>query len=192
MLTHCVPHAVKSIVVDALGRPLEPGVARRVVSLVPSETESVVRLAGAGRLVGRTEYCEEPRGQIEHIQTIGGTKKIDRGAVIALAPDLVLANKEENSQGDVLALIDAGLRVHVSFPCTIEESVRYLGSLSRLLLGDETSPIVRAAEREYQALRAARPHPLVRVLVPIWKDPWMTFDERAYASVSSVVGHSNF
>ncbi len=181
-------HAPKSFVIDALGRSLEPGVARRVVSLVPSETESVARIAGLDRLVGRTEYCEEPRGEIERVPCVGGTKKIDRASVIALAPDLVLANQEESSRGDVEALIAAGLRVHVSFPRTIEGSIRYLESLSQLLLGDSESPIVIEARETYERLLHETPEPLVRVFVPIWRDPWMSFDERTFAS--DVLAHA--
>jgi ABC-type Fe3+-hydroxamate transport system substrate-binding protein len=183
-----VVDAAKSFVIDALGRALEPGIARRVVSLVPSETESVDALAGLDRLVGRTEYCEEPRGRIESVPSVGGTKNVDRAKVIALAPDLVLANKEESSKGDVEALIAAGLRVHVSFPCTIEGSVEYLASLSRLLLGDAPSPIVDEARASLTRLREATPSPLVRVFVPIWKDPWMSFDDGAFAS--DVLAHA--
>src|SRR5689334_20990593 len=102
----------------------------RIVSLVPSETESVVALAGVERLVGRSEWCEEPRGMIERVPTVGGTKNVDVDAVIALAPDLVLANREENRKADVERLIDAGLRVHVSFPCTVIEAQEYSRTLA--------------------------------------------------------------
>ncbi|MCZ7682284.1 MAG: helical backbone metal receptor [Sandaracinaceae bacterium] len=107
--------------------------AARVVSLVPSETESVAALAGVERLVGRTDYCEEPRGAIERVPCVGGTKKIEVGAVIALAPDPVLANQEENGRRDVERLIAAGLSVHVSFPRTIDDAVAYLRALVTML-----------------------------------------------------------
>lgn len=165
-------------ITDALGRDVrldEP--ARRVVSLVPSETESVAALAGVDRLVGRTDYCEEPRGTIERVPSVGGTKKIDVDAVIALAPDLVLANQEENGRRDVERLVDAGIAVHVSFPRSIAGSIAYLRALATLLgLGGA----------EVDAIEARIPpppiEPRVRVFVPIWKDPWMTFDARTYAS----------
>src|SRR5688572_14735614 len=119
--------------VDALGRRVvlaRP--AQRVVSLVPSETESVAVLApaGIGALAGRTEFCIEPRGEIEHVPTCGGTKSIDVAKVIALAPDLVLANQEESSKKEVEALIGAGLPVYVSFPCTMRESAEYVRTLA--------------------------------------------------------------
>ncbi|MEQ8455268.1 MAG: helical backbone metal receptor [Sandaracinaceae bacterium] len=158
--------------VDALGRPLSLAAPpRRVVSLVPSETESVAALAGLERLVGRTEYCEEPAGQIERVPTVGGTKNVDVAAVIALRPDLVLANKEESSQRDVERLIDAGLPVFVSFPCTVEESLDYVETLARLLHVD-APPRPTLARRQGE----------LRVYAPIWKDPWMTMDGRTYGS----------
>lgn len=98
---------------------------------MPSETESVALLAGLERLVGRTDYCVEPPG-IEAIRSVGGTKRCDVDAVIALAPDLVLANREENGQRDVEAIARAGIRVHVSFPCTLRESRAYLAELGEL------------------------------------------------------------
>ncbi|MEZ4337154.1 MAG: helical backbone metal receptor [Sandaracinaceae bacterium] len=159
-------------VVDARGRALdlvEP--ARRVVSLVPSETASVAALAGVDRLVGRTTWCDEPAGAIERVPTIGGTKDVDVDAVIALAPDLVLANREENTRRAVERLDAAGLRVHVSFPCTVEESLGYVATLARLL-GVAAPSIVLPPARPTRA----------RVFAPIWRDPWMTFDGRTYAS----------
>ena len=157
-------------------------VARRVVSLVPSETESVVALAGVERLVGRTEWCEEPAGTIERVPTVGGTKSFDVRAVIALEPDLVLANREENGRRDVEALIEAGLDVHLSFPCTAHESDAYLETLARRL---------GVAAPQPSAIEAPGGSPL-RCFVPIWKAPWMTFDERTYGSdVLRLAGFEN-
>ncbi|UJR78743.1 helical backbone metal receptor [Sandaracinus amylolyticus] len=171
-------------VIDALGREVvvarEP---RRVVSLVPSETESVVAMAGLERLVARTAYCEEPRGTIESIATIGGTKNVDVDAVCALAPDLVLANQEENSQRDVEALIARGVNVFVSFPCTVAAALVHLETTARLLHVEPSRvpeiDALRVALSRAEARITSRP---VRVFAPIWKDPWMTFDGRTYAS----------
>lgn len=158
-------------VTDALGRAVDATPAERVVSLVPSETESVARLAGLDRLVGRTEWCEEPAGEIEVVPTVGGTKKLDVDAVRALAPDLVLANQEENGRRDVERLIEAGLRVHVSFPCTVAASLEYVAALARLLGVDAP-----------ELALPARAEGMRRVFVPIWREPWMSFDRRTYGS----------
>jgi ABC-type Fe3+-hydroxamate transport system substrate-binding protein len=147
-----------------------------VVSLVPSETESVVELAGIERLVGRTDYCIEPP-EVAAVPSVGGTKGFDVRAVIELAPDLVLANKEENGRGPVEKLVGAGLPVHVSFPCTLRESAAYVAVLARMLHVE--SSIVDEVE---SVARRVAPAPRLSVFCPIWKDPWMTFDGRTFAS----------
>jgi hypothetical protein len=171
-------------VVDAIDRLLKlerPPV--RVVSLVPSETVSVADLFGVQRLVGRTDYCVEPIGVVEGIPSVGGTKGFDVDAVKALRPDLVLANKEENSRPQVQALIAAGLPVHVSFPCTVDESLAYLETLCALLgIDPQTAEPLSACRSAIRSARRSRQDPPVPTFVPIWKDPWMTFDGRAYAS----------
>lgn len=171
--------------VDALGREVvTPRPPRRIVSLVPSETEAVCDLVGVERLAGRTRYCIEPAGAIEAVAEVGGTKKADVDAIVALRPDLVLANQEENGRSDVEALIDAGLTVHVSFPRGAAEAIAYLESLAELLHVDPASEPIEAAREAYRDAQAAlreRPE-RVRVFVPIWKDPLMTFDGRTFAS----------
>jgi hypothetical protein len=172
-------------VVDALGRTVElASPARRIVSLVPSETESVAELVGLGALVGRTDFCEEPAGAIEGVPSVGGTKKFDVDAVLALRPDLVLANQEENGRSLVERLFAAGVPVHVSFPHTVVEALSYLRSLALLLGRDpDQEPVLARARAAVEAqLQRARSEPALDVFVPIWKDPWMTFDGRSFAS----------
>lgn len=170
-------------VVDALGRVVRLAKpAERVVSLVPSETASVADLVGAQRLVGRTTYCEEPRGAIESVATCGGTKNIDIAQIVSLKPDLILANQEENSKKEVLKLIELGLPVHVSFPQTLEDSRGFLSSLCTMLGADESAPSVRAVDEAMNRAVELRRQSAIGVFVPIWMDPLMTFDGRTFAS----------
>lgn len=164
-------------IVDALGRELvfdEP--PQRIVSLVPSETYSVWALGAADRLIGRSRYCVEPDLDVPEL---GGCKDPDVDAIVALKPDLVLANKEENGRKAVQALIDRGVPVHVSFPVDVLSGAAYLRFLATLL-GVEP---MHAEELEAEHARlAARTEDPVPTFVPIWNDPWMTFDGGAYAS----------
>lgn len=171
-------------VIDALGRRVAlEGPARRVVSLVPSESEAVCDLAGMDVLVGRTDYCEEPAALRRHVRSVGGTKKFDVEAVAALEPDLVLANKEENGRKLVEALIARGLTVHVSFPVTVTEAIEYLESLCTLLGVDPArAPAVRRAREAYEARARGAGGDSLDVFVPIWMEPLMTFDGRVFAS----------
>jgi ABC-type Fe3+-hydroxamate transport system substrate-binding protein len=177
-------------VTDALGRELRlPAPARRVVSLVPSETDTVAALAGVEALAGRTEYCVEPAGRIERVPTCGGTKSVDVRAVLALAPDLVLANQEENARPQIEVLIAAGLPVHVSFPHDVAAACALVRTTAALLgLDPDVDPLCRTVDGAYaRAIRAAEDRAAqgrapLRVFVPIWAEPLMTFDGRTFAS----------
>ena len=103
------------------GRPI-----RRVVSLVPSLTESVAATA-PGLLVGATDWCTQPPDL--HVVRVRGTKNPDVAAVIALQPDLVLANAEENRDQDLADLRAAGLAVWVTAPRTLDEAFASLTSM---------------------------------------------------------------
>ncbi|MHB8766712.1 MAG: helical backbone metal receptor, partial [Deferrisomatales bacterium] len=102
---------------------------------------------------------------------VGGPKTFDPGAVAALAPDLVLANAEENDRERVEALFRRGLRVHVAFPRTLEDAARFLEDLGALLGRAATG--AEAAARLRQAARGAA-GPRVDVACLIWKGPYLT------------------
>ena len=154
----------------------------RIVSLVPSITESVALFAGPQRLVGITKFCTEPHADVPAIRKIGGTKDPDVEAIVALQPDLVLANREENREADIAALEAAGLRVFVGYPRGVHESMEELARIGTLLQ-------VAAARRQFKdvhaeiarqdALQADRPR--VRVFCPIWRHPYMAVGGDTYA-----------
>ncbi|MEO7092802.1 MAG: helical backbone metal receptor [Polyangiales bacterium] len=163
-----------------------PTPPRRVVSLVPSDTYTIARLAGVDRLVGRTTYCEEPKGTIETIPTVGGTKDASVEAIRALAPDLVIANQEENTKSTLEALAQAGVRVFVVFPKRVDDGVALVARLATIL-GVAADPaareVVRAAHRALQlALKLRETLTPVRAFCPIWADPLMTIHGDTYIS----------
>jgi ABC-type Fe3+-hydroxamate transport system substrate-binding protein len=160
---------------DDLGHPVTlDGPARRVVSLVPSLTEAVA-VSAPGVLVGATDWCTHPAGLA--VRRVRGTKNPERPAIIALTPDLVIANREENRKLDVDRLRAAGLAVWVT---VIESVPQALTSLRRLLtgpLGLDTPDWLAAAEDTW----AQGPQrPARRVAVPIWRDPWMVVGARTF------------
>ena len=91
------------------GRPSAP--PQRIVSLVPSLTEALFALGLGERVVGVTEWCVHPAQAVARLPKLGGTKNPDLDAIRALAPDLVIANQEENRKRDVERLEAAGLPV---------------------------------------------------------------------------------
>ena len=109
-MSSCMPDQAR----DDLGLPVpSPGRVRRVVSLVPSLTESIAATA-PGLLVGATDWCTHPADL--DVTRVSGTKNPDLDAIVALRPDLVLANEEENRPGDLDALRASGVPVWVTAP----------------------------------------------------------------------------
>lgn len=185
-------------ITDDRGRNLEWRTPpTRIVSLVPSDTYSIVRLGAGDRLVGRTRYCVAPVGDVEGIEIVGGTKDADVERIAALAPDLVITNQEENSQSDIGKLHALGLRVLVSFPQRVSAGIAHLARLARALGFDhDAEPAHALVAAAYQAQRAAEAllagRRLVKAFVPIWMDPLMTVHASTFISdVLKLVGADN-
>ena len=172
---------------DLGNRPVQ-----RIVSLVPSLSESLFLLGLGDRLVGVTEYCVHPEGAFAGLPRLGGTKDADVDAIRATAPDLVIANQEENTSRVVRKLADAGIDVWVTYPRSVEEGVLLLEDLAMLGASpaahdEHVAPSRRAYDRA-AAQRAARELETRRapgaqapkVFCPIWRDPWMTIGSDTY------------
>jgi ABC-type Fe3+-hydroxamate transport system substrate-binding protein len=144
-----------------------PTRVRRVVSIVPSLTEAVAATAPE-LLVGATDWCTHPADL--DVVRVRGTKNPDVERIVELAPDLVLANHEENRLPELDALRGAGLAVYVTDIRTVDGA---FASLLRMLAAcGLPEPAWLAAGR---AAWAALPEPAVRrrAVVPIWRKPWM-------------------
>lgn len=175
---------------DDLGRTLVFGHApRRIVSLVPSDTYNVIALGAADRLVGRTQYCTSP--EAAHVSVVGGTKDVDVEAVVALSPQLVIANQEENTRPALEALAARGVPVLVSLPRRVSDGIGHLARLARLLGVGETEPARSLIRRGYQLGADATPASTT-AFIPIWMDPLMTMNADTYGSdVLARVGIAN-
>ncbi len=157
---------------------------RRIVSLVPSLSEALVALGLGDRLVGVTGYCVHPAGAFDGLARVGGTKDADVEAIAGLAPELVIANQEENTERVVGRLAERGIPVWLTYPRTVEEGARLLEALARLGASPEAVrevvwPVREAVDAAVARRRAAR-GPRPRVFCPIWRDPWMTVGRDTY------------
>ena len=162
---------------------------KRVVSLVPPMTESLFDLEAGDYLVGITDNCLIPEAAAQRIIRIGRPKSPNIEKVIDLAPELVIANQEENRLEDMAAMEEAGLRVWVTSPRTVEEAIEILWSLVRLFhVEGLSSSRIRTLEVTVEwTIHATRGRPPVRVFCPIGGgrsthgDWWMTFNRETYA-----------
>ncbi|KPL83211.1 hypothetical protein SE15_08160 [Thermanaerothrix daxensis] len=162
---------------------------RRVVSLVPSMTESMVRLGLGDALVGITDYCVYPEGAVDAYPRVGGTKNVRVADVVTLQPDLILASQEENTPEVIWALVEANQRVWVTFPKTVREALADLWELVHLFARDCAFQALRVLEKNVEiATLAADEHPKIRYFCPIWEEEhprygrwWMTFNRETYS-----------
>jgi len=158
---------------------------QRIVSLVPSITDSLIGLGAAQRLAGVTDFCPAPLDG-SRLERVGGPKSLEISRILELKPDLVLANREENDRSQIEWIIQAGLRVEVEFPLTPRQA---LESLERLAawIGCPGHPKLGELRRglELAEDRAGQRRPF-RYFCPIWggqgKQPdwWMTFNQGTY------------
>ena len=146
----------------------------RVVSLVPSLSETLD--SWGLRPVAVTRFCD-----LAGVTRVGGTKDPDLEAIVALAPDLVVLDEEENRREDYEALVERGLRVHATAVRDLEDVERELGALANVL-GLAFNPPRLAPRR-------ALAH---RVVVPIWRRPWIALGAPTYAtSLLNHLGYGN-
>lgn len=159
----------------------DTGTVRRVVSLVPSLTEAVAATEPQ-LLAGATDWCSHPADL--GVVRVRGTKNPDLERIAALAPDLVLANEEENRPADLAALRAAGLRVLVTEIRTLPQAFTEL----RRVLSDGCglAPPDWLAEAE-EAWHRARAEFAVTAVVPVWRRPWMVLGRDTFAG--AVLAH---
>ena len=147
----------------------------RVVSLCPSTTELVFALGRGDALVGRTKFCIHPADRVAAVPSVGGTKDPRLDRILALAPDLVLLNEEENRREDAEALAAAGVPLHVSFPRDALQTAAMVRALGRALDAAPAAEAIAAdIERRSARVRAAAAgRAPVRFAYLIWRRPWM-------------------
>ncbi len=184
-------------IADDMGFRVElGGPPSRIVSLVPSWTETLFALGFNSEVVGVTKFCVEPVAAVASIPKVGGTKNPDIGAIVKLEPELVIANAEENRREDVERLRAAGIPVFTTYPRTVPGAVESIMRMGRALsreaaaaaLAKEITLSVSGIEAALGVWSKLR----LRVFCPIWKNPWMSFNADTYAhDVLRMLGYNN-
>ena len=170
------------LIKDQLGREISlPNTPKRIVSLVPSQTELLYDLALENELVGITKYCVHPF-QLKSIKTIvGGTKKVDFEKIKALEPDFILCNKEENSY-DFLPELEKIAPTYFSDVNSIQDSIDLilrLGSiLNRRTESDNLAHKIEFKLNDFKQF--IKDKPSRKVAYFIWAKPWMVVGNDTY------------
>jgi ABC-type Fe3+-hydroxamate transport system substrate-binding protein len=162
-----------------------PENVRRVVSLVPSLTESVAATV-PDVLAGATDWCSHPPGL--EVARVRGTKNPDLDAIEKLKPDLVLANAEENRAPDIEALRERGIPVWVTRIETVDEAFHSLERMFREALRVEPPQWLDEARLVWAEPVAVRE----TAIIPIWRRPWMVVGRDTFTGdVLSRLGVAN-
>ena len=174
---------------------------KRVVSLVPSISESIIELGVGDRLVGITDFCPDPTGEPGRTATVGGTRSPEIEAISTLEPELVLANQEENSLETIEQLEKLGIPVWVTFPKNVDDAIKILWAMTRIFkIESEAAQRLTHLEQMLDwTRRASFMAPSTKVFCPIWQDEneqaglwWMTVNQETYVdSVLSISGGEN-
>lgn len=156
-------------VVDDLGEAVTVRGVPRIVSLVPNLSEVLWWWRLAGSVVGVTDYCVAPPRAFAGATRIRGTKNPDVRAIVDLAPDLVVANEEENRALDVRRLREAGVTVYVTRVRGVIDAARSFVGLGEVV-GEPAAGTQLAAALRRAAASAAPDGPPLEAICPIWRD----------------------
>jgi ABC-type Fe3+-hydroxamate transport system substrate-binding protein len=158
-------------VVDMLGREIvvsdQP---KRIISLVPSQTELLADLGLEEEVVGITKFCVHPESWFRSKARVGGTKTVHIDWVEELQPDLIIANKEENVQEQIEALGNIA-PVWTSDIHTLDEALQMIRQVSMLCnKADAGRKIIDQIQTSFASLP---PHRSMKAAYCIWREPWM-------------------
>ncbi|MFD1016116.1 ABC transporter substrate-binding protein [Winogradskyella rapida] len=160
---------------DQLQRTIQlESTPRRIVSLVPSQTELLVDLGLEARLVGVTKFCVHPKHLCISKPVVGGTKRVHFDKIKALNPDIILCNKEENTK-EMIAELEAIAPVHISDIYNLEDTfslITMYGELFSVAASAEDLIADIQVEREAFQLQYKTEDQL-KAAYFIWKKPWM-------------------
>ena len=160
---------------DQLNREIKLNTApKRIISLVPSQTELLVDLGLEGSIVGVTKFCVHPTHLRKSKTIVGGTKQVHFDKISALRPDIILCNKEENTK-EMVEELEKISPVHVSDIYTIEDTIILMKQYGVLFSVQEkaTKITTQLTQLVSDFKNEIREIPHIKVAYFIWRNPWM-------------------
>ena len=160
---------------DQLQRMIQlDAIPKRIVSLVPSQTELLCDLGLEDHIVGITKFCVHPHHLLTSKTIVGGTKQVKYDKIKALNPDIILCNKEENAK-DMIAELEKITAVHISDIYTLEDTFNLIAMYGALFNTSEKADTIvegiKKSKSEFDDFIAIKPFKTVAYF--IWKSPWM-------------------
>lgn len=148
--------------------------AERIVSLVPSQTELLYDLGLSHKVVGITKFCVHPADWRKDKKIVGGTKNHHLDKIHELEPDLIIANKEENTK-QLIEKLQKKYPVYVSDISNMEEAFKMMKDVGELTGTQENaSNIINSIKSGFEELRKAKADSAdLKIAYCIWREPWM-------------------
>lgn len=148
------------------------GVPRRIVSLVPSQTELLFDLELGSSIVGITNYCIYPTDKVKGLTKVGGTKNFNIEVIKKLSPDLIIGNKEENEREGIEAL-KKHFPVWMSDIICLDDALDMIAGIGTLTgKTPEAENIVSSIQRSFSLLQYSNAFSK-SVAYLIWRKPYM-------------------
>ncbi|HWA35397.1 MAG TPA: helical backbone metal receptor [Cyclobacteriaceae bacterium] len=160
----------KVALVDQLGTRIEIDAPKRIISLVPSQTELLYELGLDDRVVGITKFCVHPERWHKSKAIVGGTKNFHFDIIEKLAPDLIIGNKEENYETGI-GTLRKRYPVWMSDIVNFDDAISMIRSIAALTQTEEKGKeIIHSIESAFSSLQKIQ---LKRTLYLMWREPWM-------------------
>ncbi|HNQ28201.1 MAG TPA: helical backbone metal receptor [Aquaticitalea sp.] len=180
------------IFVDQLHRAIAiNALPERIVSLVPSQTELLYDLGLDIAIVGITKFCVHPPHFRKEKTIVGGTKAVNYEKIKALHPDIILCNKEENTQ-EMIAELEKIAPVHISDVNSVQDCLELIGMYGKLFSkSNEAEKIlmeIRQKNKDFEAFIHNRP--TLKTAYFIWKNPWMVAAKGTF--IDAMMAINNF
>jgi ABC-type Fe3+-hydroxamate transport system substrate-binding protein len=162
---------------DQMKRVIElPNLPQRIISLVPSQTELLFDLGLRDEVIGITKFCVHPKEWFRNKTRIGGTKNVNTTLAASLQPDLIIANKEENTKEQIEAL-ESIAPVWISDINNVKDAFSMIESIGDITgRSNEAAKLITRIKKEFaqfsQSIHAG--NKIYRTAYLIWKDPYMT------------------
>ncbi len=170
---------------------------KRIVSLVPSQTELLIALGLKDSIVGITKFCVHPLNLRKEKTIVGGTKKINYDVLKKLNPDIILCNKEENSK-EIVESLEKEYPVHVSDIFSVKDALGMIIQYGEMFKKQTLAKaLVSEIETEEESFRSfIKDKPKKKAAYFIWKNPWMVAGKNTFVDYllkengfSNVFGH---
>ena len=174
---------------DQLSRSIEISAQpKRIISVVPSQTELLYDLGLREQVIGITKFCVYPKEWFETKTRIGGTKQLNIQKIKELKPDLIFANKEENTKEDIEEL-EKEFPLWISDVHDLSSAYAMISDVGKIV-GKENESALLLKNIEFQFSKFSVPQRKIRTAYLIWKDPYLTVGNDTF--IHQMLSHAGF